>query len=74
MAMGTSLDSYALAAGAATRKTYTGINSGPLHVTSSASNILTSIRVIYGGLSFFELMKFLLTSLPPTIGFPTITM
>jgi hypothetical protein len=55
---GTPLDSYTLAAGEATRKYYPGINSGPLHVTSTSSNILTSIRVIYGGTSFFELMGF----------------
>jgi len=41
------LDSYTLAAGAATRLFYP-INSGPLHVTSSNSNILTTIRVLYG--------------------------
>jgi hypothetical protein len=49
------LDSYTLAAGAATRKFYP-VNNGPLHVTSSSSNILTSIRVIYLDLSFSELM------------------
>ena len=52
---GTPLDSYTLAAGAATRKNYDGINAGPLHVTSSASNILTTIRVVYGNQSYSEL-------------------
>ncbi len=64
------LDSYTLAPGAATRKNYAGINSGPLHVTSSASNILTSIRVIYGGLSFFELMGFPANQLTTDYWFP----
>jgi hypothetical protein len=54
----TPIDSYPLAAGGATRKNYTGKNSGPLRVTSSASNILASIRVLYDGNSFSELMGF----------------
>jgi peptide/nickel transport system substrate-binding protein len=52
----TPIDSYTLAAGGATRKNYTGRNSGPLRVTSSASNILTTIRVLYAGNSYSELM------------------
>ena len=55
---GTPLDSYTLAAGAATRKNYAGINAGPLHVTSSTSNILTTIRVLYADLSYSELAGF----------------
>ena len=55
---GTPLDSYTLAAGAATRKNYDGINAGPLHVTSSASNILTTIRVVYADQSYSELAGF----------------
>ena len=55
---GTPLDSYTLAAGAATRKNYAGINAGPLHVTSSASNILTTIRVVYANQSYSELAGF----------------
>jgi outer membrane protein assembly factor BamB len=54
----TQIDSYTLKAGGATRKNYTGRNSGPLRVTSSASNILTTIRVLYGGSSYSELMGF----------------
>jgi hypothetical protein len=54
----TQIDSYTLKAGGATRKNYTGRNSGPLRVTSSASNILTTIRVLYGGGSYSELMGF----------------
>ncbi len=64
------LDSYTLAAGAATRKNYAGINSGPLHVTSSASNILTTIRVLYGGLSYSELMGFPNNQLTTDYWFP----
>jgi hypothetical protein len=54
----TQIDSYPLAAGGSTRKNYTGKNSGPLRVTSSASNILTTIRVLYGTGSYSELMGF----------------
>jgi hypothetical protein len=51
----TPIDSYSLAAGGATRKNY-GFNSGPLRVTSSASNILTTIRVLYNSSSYSEMM------------------
>jgi hypothetical protein len=54
----TQIDSYALAAGGATRKNYTGKNSGPLRVSSSASNILATVRVLYGTNSYSELMGF----------------
>jgi hypothetical protein len=54
----TPIDQYTLAAGGATRKNYTGKNSGPLRVTSSASNILATIRVLYAGRSLSELMGF----------------
>jgi hypothetical protein len=54
----TPIDSYSLAAGTATRKTYVGINSGPLRVTSSATDILTSIRALYAENSYSELMGF----------------
>jgi murein DD-endopeptidase MepM/ murein hydrolase activator NlpD len=50
------IDSYTLAAGGATRKNYTGKNSGPLRVTSSASDILATIRVLYNGSSYSEMM------------------
>jgi hypothetical protein len=53
---GTQIDQYALAAGGATRKNYTGKNSGPLRVTSSASNILATTRVLYNVNSYSELM------------------
>jgi murein DD-endopeptidase MepM/ murein hydrolase activator NlpD len=52
------IDQYTLAAGGATRKNYTGRNSGPLRVTSSDSNILTTIRVLYNKNSYSELMGF----------------
>jgi hypothetical protein len=54
----TQIDSYTLAAGGATRKNYTGRNSGPLRVTSSVSNILTTVRVLYNSNSYSELMGF----------------
>jgi photosystem II stability/assembly factor-like uncharacterized protein len=52
------IDEYSLAAGGATRKNYTGRNSGPLRVTSSDSDILTTIRVLYNSNSYSELMGF----------------
>jgi hypothetical protein len=54
----TPIDSYTLAAGGATRKNYTGKNSGPLRITSSASNILATVRVLYSENSYSELMGF----------------
>jgi hypothetical protein len=57
--LGTSpIDSYPLSAGGSTRKNYTGRNSGPLRVTSSASDILTTVRVLYDNNSYSELMGF----------------
>jgi N6-adenosine-specific RNA methylase IME4 len=66
----TQIDSYALAAGGATRKSYTGRNSGPLRVTSSASNILTTIRVLYSGNSYSELMGFPASLLSQSYWYP----
>lgn len=54
----TPIDTYTLPAGAATRKNYVGVNNGPMRVTSSATNIITTIRVLYGGLSYSELVGF----------------
>jgi beta-lactamase superfamily II metal-dependent hydrolase len=54
----TPIDQYTLAAGGATRKNYTGKNSGPLRVVSSDSNILTTVRVLYENSSYSELMGF----------------
>ena len=52
------IDSYTLATGEASRKSYAGRNDGPLRVTSSATNIISTIRVIYGNNSYSELMGF----------------
>jgi hypothetical protein len=48
------LDSFTLAKDTAIRKVYAGANAGPLHVVSSATNILTSVRYLYGGKSYSE--------------------
>jgi hypothetical protein len=52
------IDSYQLAGGAATKKNYSGKNGGPLRVTSSSTNILSTIRVLYGGNSYSEIMGY----------------
>lgn len=52
------IDSYTLEAGAASRKNYTDKNGGPLQVTSSATNILTTIRVLLNGNSYSELIGY----------------
>jgi hypothetical protein len=64
------IDSYTLAAGGATRKNYPGKNSGPLRVTSSDANILATIRVLYGGKSYSELMGLPLEQLAKEYIFP----
>jgi hypothetical protein len=64
------IDSYTLAAGAANRKNYTGRNSGPLRVESSATNILTTIRVVYAGSSYSELMGYPVNQLTNEYLFP----
>ena len=51
---GTQIDSYTLAAGAATRKNYPK-NTGPLHVVSSSQPILTTIRLLYQWSSYYEM-------------------
>jgi hypothetical protein len=66
----TPIDSYTLAAGGATRKNYANKNGGPLRVTSSASNILTTIRVLYAGSSFSELMGFPVDQLEKEYWYP----
>ncbi len=55
---GTQIDQFTLAAGAAVRKNYAAQNSGPMHVSSSAAPILATIRVLYGGTSYSEMMGF----------------
>ena len=52
------IDSFELAAGAAWRGDYPGQNNGPLRVTSSAANILPTVRVLYGSRSYSELMGY----------------
>jgi mannan endo-1,4-beta-mannosidase len=64
------IDQYTLAAGGATRKNYPGKNSGPLRVTSSDSNILTTIRVLYAGSSLSELMGFPVGQLSQSYWYP----
>src|SRR5215216_5325002 len=66
----TPIDSYSLAAGGATRKNYAGKNGGPLRVTSSASDILSTIRVLYGGTSYSELMGLTVEQLTDEYLFP----
>jgi hypothetical protein len=66
----TPIDSYTLGAGGATRKNYSGKNAGPLKVTSSSSNILTTIRVLYGGNSYSELMGFPVNKLAQEYWYP----
>jgi hypothetical protein len=51
---GDQIDSYDLGKGAATRKTYPR-NTGPLHVVSSTQPILTTVRTLYGGGSYYEM-------------------
>ncbi len=55
---GSLIDTFTLAAGAAVRRNYAGQNSGPMHVSSSSAPILATIRVLYGGWSYSEMMGF----------------
>lgn len=56
---GSTIDSFSLGAGAAVRKNYPGQNNGPMQVTSSGGvPILATIRVLYGGSSYSEMMGF----------------
>jgi hypothetical protein len=48
------IDSYDLGKGAATRKNYPQ-NTGPLHVVSSSQPILTTVRTLYAGSSYYEM-------------------
>jgi hypothetical protein len=64
------LDSYTLTAGGATRKNYDNKNGGPLKVTSSATNILSTIRVLYGGNSYSEMMGFPINRLDHEYWYP----
>ena len=53
---GSQIDSFTLGAGLAERRSYAGQNNGPLRVTSSAADILTTVRVLYGNISYSEMM------------------
>jgi peptide/nickel transport system substrate-binding protein len=66
----TPIDSYTLGAGGATRKNYTGKNGGPLRVTSTASNILTTVRVMYASNSYSELMGLPVSALTTDYWYP----
>lgn len=55
---GSTIDSFTLPAGAAIRKNYPGFNTGPMHVSSSTTPILATIRVLYGSSSFSEMIGF----------------
>ena len=64
------IDSFTLGAGAADRKSYPNANSGPLRVTSSATNILPTIRVLYGSRSYSELMGYPVEGLSKEYWYP----
>lgn len=63
------LDTFGLGANEAIRKNYTGVNNGPLRVVSSASNILTSVRFLYGD-SYTEELGMPASQLTNTYWFP----
>lgn len=50
------IDTFVLAGGGAERRNYLNQNSGPLRVASTDTNILATIRVLYAGDSYSELM------------------
>jgi predicted outer membrane repeat protein len=54
----TPIHTYTLGAGQASRRNYTGRNSGPLRVVSSNTNILSTIRVVFANNSYSELMGY----------------
>jgi hypothetical protein len=59
-----------LGAGQASRRNYTGRNSGPLRVESSTTDILATIRVVYAGNSYSELMGYPVNQLTNAYIFP----
>jgi uncharacterized protein YjiK len=67
---GQQIDQYSLGAGSAVRRNYPNRNGGPLQVTSSAANFLATIRVLYGGNSYSELMGFPVDQLTKEYLFP----
>ena len=64
------IDSYTLAAGTALRKNYAGMRDGPMKVTSSATNILTTIRAYVNNLSYSELMGYPVNQLTTEYWYP----
>ena len=68
---GSQIDSFDLGASAGIRKNYPGLNSGALHVTSSGGvPILSTLRLLYAGTSFYELMGYPASALTGTQYFP----
>jgi predicted outer membrane repeat protein len=66
---GEELDSFTLGSNAAIRKNYTGENDGPLRVVSSATDILVSVRLLYGD-SYTEELGFPADQLTTDYWFP----
>jgi hypothetical protein len=69
----TPLDSFSLAANAAVRKNYTGTDDGPLHIVSSTTNVLVSVRELFTTTNFesyYELLAFPDSQLATNYVFP----
>jgi hypothetical protein len=66
----TPIDSYTLGAGAAVRKNYAGMSNGPMEVTSSSGNILTTIRAWVNNISYSELTGYPVNQLTTSYVFP----
>src|SRR5690606_10119487 len=49
------IDTFTLDAGEAARNNYSGHNGGPLRVVSSAEPIMSTVRTLYGGSSYYEM-------------------
>ena len=64
------IDSYTLGAGAAVRKNYAGMSNGPMQVTSSSGNILTTIRAWVNNISYSELTGYPVNQLTTAYVFP----
>ncbi len=73
IADGQVLETFALDAGEAIRKNYAGVNNGPLHIVSSASDILVTNRILMtttGFESYYELLAYPDASLASELWFP----
>jgi uncharacterized protein YkwD len=64
------IHTYTLGAGQASRRNYAGRNAGPLRVESSNTDILATIRVVYAGNSYSELMGYPVNQLTNAYLFP----